>query len=730
MSDLSGSNRKALSLSSCRIGKNSLGFGLIEVMIAMGISSVVAVGMMAVMENAQKGQKGMAQSMDWNSVKAELQMLFNTGSSCIKVMNYNGFYTVGAPAPGTTVTDMPNNRQIIIPRSTGAAATYFQKDFIYTNSAGIQSFKFTDVSLQGAVPGGTPNVIEVDVQVKIDRTIGSVRALGAKEGALTIHLVLTRNATPGPNYNRLLSCSSDYNSLGPQQACESMGGIWRSPAPGSEPNCQIVQPKPSYVPAAGYPSQPYQNLCSPGQVLSGIDLSTGQAKAACTNSTPISSGIPTCSGGILTWEADAAIPSRGKYRCLALPGAVAGTNVPTGTVVNTPGGCASNQHLTWDAINSRFSCTNDTLPPAAPTNCPAGQFGIWNGSGYTCRPFLQPTVNCTGPRSYLQWDNTAKTYSCRNIPAPASTSCAAGQFLAWTGDTFVCGHIDGKAEYQGNGCASDGQYMYYDSGTGKFKCATVAQTPPTPGITCRGEGAALGYVRSPAGSGPGPGYYTCNSIWPIRYDDCFDSYGEEGIWPTCGNSHVAIGFCASAGGRDCFPGFGSKYYLNDDDKFEQRVRIRCCRVDGIRSSGAEIYRSVNLNGDMNIPNNSKNSYGNLALCRAGDVVVSVCGSGGGKQCGGMSAGVGCARISGFRVANAASSNIQYGNQVALPNLGRACRLVSNDGYGAWQVCGAGEVLSGVCSSGSNADCTWGNRGSDAYNQAFCCPLDTSPVSNP
>jgi hypothetical protein len=48
--------------------------------------------------------------------------------------------------------------------------------------------------------------------------------------------------------------------------------------------------------------------------------------------------------------------------------------------------------------------------------------------------------------------------------------------------------------------------------------------------------------------------------------------------------------------------------------------------------------------------------------------------------------------------------------------------VTEEGWGAWEMCGAGEVMVGACSSGGNEDCYWGNKERGYYNQALCCPI--------
>jgi prepilin-type N-terminal cleavage/methylation domain-containing protein len=697
------------------------GFSLVELMMAMGISAVVAIGLMAIVENAQRGQKAVSQAVEWSAVQAELQSLFSSGSSCVNIMNYNGFYIPGAAAPGTVVGVMPNNRQITIPRSNPDTTRYFRRDYVESNSTGGQSFKFTDVSLQNATnPGASATQIEVDIQIKVDRSFGNVKSLGAKNGTLSFHLSLIRSIAPGSDYNRLVSCTSNFNAMVAQQNCETMGGVYRSTPPGNEPACLLVLPSPSYVPGAGLYTQPFQNLCPPGQAVSGFDISSGQVLAVCTSSNPISSNIPTCIGGVLTWVSDSN-PSGGRYECLAMPGAVAdGTNVPVGTIVGSPSGCGSKQHLTWNHSSRQFSCTDDTLPPA-PGSCPHYQYPQWNGSAFTCVNFLQPPTNCTGPKEFLQWDNVTKTYACTPLAGLTSTtSCPTNQYLTWNGSAFSCQSPSGKAEYAGNtSLCTDTTAMFYWAG--KFRCGTFPGAPPIP-PTCNGPGDILQYEWWRG--------YICTNKWAINYHDCWETVGNPGDIIGCGGG-VAVGFCASGGGADCLPYQGSKYYAKPDNL--SYSGLKCCSLMQPRWYNLGIVDINNVAGTGGGMVNSKNGYGNLAVCPGNTVVKGICTSDGDKRCYGPAAvSIECGNIYSSETYSTRRPNNQYTQyyngdsdyaSIATNYINSmGCNLTQVEGYGAWQICKEGEVLVGICGSGNNEDCSWGNKLDNMFNQGLCCPI--------
>ena len=63
------------------------GMGLVEVMLAMALMTVLALGIASVMRNANQARRHFAQGVDWDQAKQNIMAILNNENACKKTLN-------------------------------------------------------------------------------------------------------------------------------------------------------------------------------------------------------------------------------------------------------------------------------------------------------------------------------------------------------------------------------------------------------------------------------------------------------------------------------------------------------------------------------------------------------------------------------------------------------------------------------------------------------------------
>jgi hypothetical protein len=695
---------------------------MLEVIVAMGITSVIALALTEGVQYGLKTQKGLNQQLIWTKMKAEVELLFNSTQYCKAIFHANPttgpfYFTPGDPATTVLTTDVAlRNQPLSIPRqpptlpayAAGLAVDDTGRKAEDKNGIIIDSITMGATTLQTPAPPTSERfTIPVTIEAHKDHKGTADQAIGATRLSYTTTIKLTQSTNPagcpGPTctYNDIISCVTSADSSIGKYNCQALGGQWDSSA---TPKCNIIAapvPAPPALPAPSFASGAYTNLCPNGMAVSGIDYSEGYGRVACTYSSPGDGASCFNGAGVLRWVPDASLPypNGGRYQCTALPGA-----------------CATGEHLTWNGTS--FSCLVDTFKNS--TTCTPGQYSYWNGSQFACGTVQTPGTDlvgsCVGNDKFLKWDGTTKKYTCgtfspSNLPSCNSASASAKSILIWTGSDFQC--ADPKISSTATSCSS-GQLLFYDTATNTFECKspTYPAAAPIPTRAC-----------SPYVLAFSSGSYTCAYPPPsptpagvvpppIEETYCLTQNGynysaNSAAQVYCPAGWVGVGACGAGGNGDC-------------DNNKSKSSLTCCKNS---KTGTRDYDKI------------ATSWGQPLFCNnPNDAVVSICMGKSGLNCG-----------SGARYKILCRENVFDSNyNVSLGLSHEGCRVVSSKGYGEHMRCGPGEYMVGYCNSDDDdEDCkvnafntalVFGNKVMQPFlysdktfnTQIYCCPVPEYP----
>jgi prepilin-type N-terminal cleavage/methylation domain-containing protein len=731
----------------CHVEKNQLGMSLIEVIIGMALVSVVSLSVSQVVSIGSRAQKSLKQKILWDDVKNEINILLSSSDSCKRIFQQNPvalggpYFVPGPPSGGTVLTTNTDllGKSLAIPRTNVGANPFYpgkaEPRDASDNPVGSSAIVLDRIWMKTVTQTGAQFEIILNIEAHKHGINNEAKALGATKYSQDFTINVTQNTSttncPGTacHYNDLTACSTSLGDMTFQQNCQDLGGQWiTTPAPG-QPQCQVISapvPAPPAAPVPAYSPAAYTQLCPLGMAVSGVDFSTGYARASCTNSSPGDGS--SCLNGVLTWVPDTTFdPAGGRYRCIQLPG-----------TATTTTGCDANSHLFWDG--TQFSCTSDVGSNPAPVICnQPWQYSFWNGSQFECGNFLtpdqQPTPttagpvvypiqtpvgHCSGDNEFLQWDGSK--YICGKLKP--TNPCTNNQVLVWSTQNGL--HCDNPSNQTipWSPCSAN-QFLYYDKATGTTGCYSLSPpaSDPTPTQNCSSLNKILDFD-------PSTRTYKCVDYPPpptpdgygdIDYSSC--SVGEQGYWGSkCPVNQVAVGVCGSGASKDCNGAWHD---------------ILCCKLknpNGFDNVVANDTTPPSSTGTWSRAWEFRDAWTSM-FCKPGQYLVGVCGGGSGSDCKSRIKTDGSAAAFYYMGILCSGGHEAYIKSRSMS--GTSCHAISDINYGEMVTCPRGEYAVGYCTSGSGKDCNVGdifmNNSTNAYSvtsqtetkyntQIFCCPI--------
>lgn len=229
--------------------KNSSGFTLVEIMVAMGLMGVITLGVMSQMKNMAQGQATSEMKVEELEMKRIILSTLSDRNAC------------------KTTFQSANIGQSISKIQNSAGTAIYQVG----NTYGNKTLKITDIKTEdtGVIQNGT-RVVKLHVRIQKMKKI-------IKANVKDIMIKLNVKAADATSV--ITDCFSDTEEIinsSIQQACTSIGAVWDT----STGQCQLPGCSSGQILQAITPSGPVckQIGCTLGQVYVGVD----------------SSGVPVC----------------------------------------------------------------------------------------------------------------------------------------------------------------------------------------------------------------------------------------------------------------------------------------------------------------------------------------------------------------------------------------------------------------------------------------------------
>ncbi|MGK5084425.1 prepilin-type N-terminal cleavage/methylation domain-containing protein [Bdellovibrionota bacterium FG-1] len=221
------------------------GMTLLEVMITLGIASIMMIGILQIVNLSQRSTRNVTINADWNNFVSNVKLSLSLDDSCKKYLGGNHNYK-WIPAGGIDQNDgSPVGTMSQIDRPAPAAMVLAK---VGTN---YKSFTLSGISLTPQSPAfssvtgtyhGTSysfNVYQGSLSMTATKNTMEPTPLGGKNLSMSIPIPLTIVTGPETNLDGtptglaqegiIYSCHSD--STDPQAICEAMGGQYLTVAP-------------------------------------------------------------------------------------------------------------------------------------------------------------------------------------------------------------------------------------------------------------------------------------------------------------------------------------------------------------------------------------------------------------------------------------------------------------------------------------------------------------------
>lgn len=177
------------------------GFGLIEVMIAVGIMGIIAAGMATLMYNSTRAVQSISATTDFNSLVGTFQAAFNNTGSCLTAFG-------GAANTNLNPAITPSAPQAVVLNIAGSTIKAGTK---YGNSVNIRN-----LDLIGKKPAGGVNQWVIPLSLVADRTVGNQAAVGGSTISHTFNLVVTVDTN-----NKIIGCNGEFTDYWAQTAANA-----------------------------------------------------------------------------------------------------------------------------------------------------------------------------------------------------------------------------------------------------------------------------------------------------------------------------------------------------------------------------------------------------------------------------------------------------------------------------------------------------------------------------
>jgi len=213
------------------------GMTLVEIVVALGISSVMMLGIMSVTQMANKSARNVGINADWANLKSNIRLAMLTPSACSSVV------TNGAAGMISVVPAVADNSFGLLPtfKTSIAAAPLFTVNSPYGKIL-VTDMRVTQTRSQSTVQASFPtsggNITVTPVTYQLSVKAEKVGADSANVGGITLGTDTFDIVAMVDANRKVWSCQGNGNTT--ENVCAELGGIYDATADGIiEPKCQI-----------------------------------------------------------------------------------------------------------------------------------------------------------------------------------------------------------------------------------------------------------------------------------------------------------------------------------------------------------------------------------------------------------------------------------------------------------------------------------------------------------
>jgi len=432
------------------IFKNSKGFSLIEIMVAVGLVGIVSMAIMQMLENMNKSVKHTETKMDLDVKQKNIEALLINESSCTKTFTSPSVSLLGIGS----VKILPNNFSF---KSAAGSALYSVGATVTGSRIKLNNVKLKNIDVNTTNLGG---MMEVQIEYG-ERKVGSTKTFLSKS---MVEVEVDASL-------KILKCNlsaTSFTNTASQKACESIGGTYvvATNTCTLDPDPTNAVPKPDTASAASGNWVNSLFVHKAGDIMTG-NLAITAGGLTVTGSTNITGTLSTTSD--IKTNTKLCIQNGAVIKCLNDPANI----------------CASGTALAGYNSNGSANCVQ-ALP-----NCANGKFLLKISGSWQCSTF--PGNTACGANTYVSGVDVAGNVTCANIPT--LTNCSAGKLATISGGQVTCSSTPscsaGKALTALNGvfsciplltitaktCAT-GDYINKVNADGTFVCAAGATPAP------------------------------------------------------------------------------------------------------------------------------------------------------------------------------------------------------------------------------------------------------------
>lgn len=200
------------------------GYSLVEVLVAVGLISIVGLGIATMMQNQFKATSTISKNLDFNSLISEIQMYLSKEDTCARLFSNANMSPLPMSVPSYPYT-LPTGQQVNLSK-----LSYQNSDLLVIgtpiNNLTATILKFDKV-IDVLPPSGTNRRYVLNFLVKVTKS-GQNYGSSEKEKNFTI-------MTEVNSSNQVVNCGASGNSM--FAICMEMGGIYTA---GGSPACDLV----------------------------------------------------------------------------------------------------------------------------------------------------------------------------------------------------------------------------------------------------------------------------------------------------------------------------------------------------------------------------------------------------------------------------------------------------------------------------------------------------------
>ncbi|MGK5084527.1 prepilin-type N-terminal cleavage/methylation domain-containing protein [Bdellovibrionota bacterium FG-1] len=221
------------------------GMTLLEVMITLGIASIMMVGILQIVNLSQRSTRNVTINADWNNFVSNVKLSLSLDDSCKKYLGGHGYkwdqnggidQKNGSPVGTMSQIDRPAPAAMVL-----AKVKTNYKSFTLSSISLIPQSLSPPSSVTGTYNGTSYsfNVYQASLNMTATKNTMEANSLGGKDLSMSIPIPLTIVTGPETKFDGtatglaqegiIYSCHSD--STDPQAICEAMGGQYDTAPP-------------------------------------------------------------------------------------------------------------------------------------------------------------------------------------------------------------------------------------------------------------------------------------------------------------------------------------------------------------------------------------------------------------------------------------------------------------------------------------------------------------------